>query len=278
MSSFVINSSEVAGCIGRNQYVKRHDMILKYLKSYAPKSYLNYSTKSGELAEADRVETVKRKLEMVDNTTARKLCQEVYKTVNKAESLSNYNVQVDQGVSTINEHLDKLSNFTSEEKQILQSEMRKQVFTRIGSKKESSVVNELPNIKLKRGYTSRYVIDGYTPTGQAIPILVGGKVDAFQTLSDGTEIVVEVKNRMRRLFERVVDYEYVQCMCYMYIHQSKKAKLVEKYNSEVREYDIDFTDSKWNDIAKGLYDFAQEVLALAHVHADSDEMELSIDL
>jgi hypothetical protein len=100
---------------------------------------------------------------------------------------------------------------------------------------------------------------------------VGGKVDAFQTLDDGTEIVVEVKNRMRRLFERVVDYEYVQCMCYMYIHQSKKAKLVEKYNSEVREYDIDFVDSKWTDIVKGLVDFTQEVLELAHNHADSDE-------
>ena len=64
---------------------------------------------------------------------------------------------------------------------------------------------------------------------------IGGKIDGI--LEDRT--VIEVKNRVHKLFNKVRDYEKVQTYCYMYILDSNKSHLVETHmNGKVPEVDI----------------------------------------
>ena len=56
-------------------------------------------------------------------------------------------------------------------------------------------------------------------------ILLKGKVDGI-----AGDTVVETKNRTRRLFKELREYERVQLECYMYLTGYQKAILTEHYN------------------------------------------------
>ena len=74
---------------------------------------------------------------------------------------------------------------------------------------------------------------------------IGGRIDGI--LENRT--IIEIKNRMHRLFNKIKDYEKVQTYCYMYILDSKKSQLVETYmNGRVPEtdmIDIDYENEFW---------------------------------
>lgn len=75
-----------------------------------------------------------------------------------------------------------------------------------------------------------------------------GKFDGFNEV--GT--LVEIKNRMRRLFGRVVDYEKVQVHVYMAMSNKTQAQLVERYKNEIMihtvDYDEDFMEGVLNEL------------------------------
>lgn len=51
-------------------------------------------------------------------------------------------------------------------------------------------------------------------------IFIGGKIDGFNN-EDGS--VIEIKNRVNKLFYNLRNYEKVQIMCYLHLFNSKKA-------------------------------------------------------
>lgn len=89
----------------------------------------------------------------------------------------------------------------------------------------------------KRKITS---IDGHT-------IYIGGKVDGIK--EDGT--VIEVKNRMRRFFDPLPEYDVIQLQTYLFILKATKGELVEqlkgsKVNIKTTEVEVD--SDMWNTI------------------------------
>ena len=60
--------------------------------------------------------------------------------------------------------------------------------------------------KVKRDNRWRDSVVGRTSV-TGVPIVVGGRVDGY---SGTTGALIEVKNRVHRLFDKVVDYEKVQ--------------------------------------------------------------------
>ena len=61
---------------------------------------------------------------------------------------------------------------------------------------------------------------------------VGEKVDGIAIDKDGNKIILEIKNRVNRLFNTVRDYEKVQCYAYMYALGYKYIHLSEILKSE----------------------------------------------
>lgn len=74
-----------------------------------------------------------------------------------------------------------------------------------------------------------------------------GYIDGFDTKS-GT--VIELKHRSRGLFKELREYERVQCFVYMKMLKTKRAKLIETYEGEQREYVIEWDDATWRRIEK----------------------------
>jgi uncharacterized protein YajQ (UPF0234 family) len=70
-------------------------------------------------------------------------------------------------------------------------------------------------------------------------IIISGKVDGIVKQSDEVFKIVEVKNRTRRLFHKVVSYEYCQVQCYMYILDQKECDIVEKFNNDINIFPVE---------------------------------------
>ena len=75
---------------------------------------------------------------------------------------------------------------------------------------------------------------------------VGGKIDGI--CADKT--IIEVKNRMHKLFYNLREYEKIQTYSYMFILESRKSQLVETYmkgkQPEVNIIDVEFEEIYWN--------------------------------
>src|SRR6056300_662246 len=75
-----------------------------------------------------------------------------------------------------------------------------------------------------------------------------GRVDRIQINEDGSKTLVEIKNRTKRLFNTVRDYENVQCQTYLQMLKDiKYCRLIEQYDSERKAYLIEKNDEAWRD-------------------------------
>jgi hypothetical protein len=76
---------------------------------------------------------------------------------------------------------------------------------------------------------------------------------------DGSRTLVEIKNRAKGLFNRVRDYEEVQCQTYLQmLGDINYCRLVEQFNDERKGYLIEKNDEKWrNDIVPKLQNFCE---------------------
>jgi len=251
-------------------------MILKYLRLYAPDSYALLKEITGQETQIEIASEVSKKLHKVDYSIDASIKTDIYNMVKLAVSSSNYKDKVCQTLSTIETKLAQTC-LTSEEKEIAQQELQKQLYTQIGTHKEAGVVSQLQNTQRIHGYFSRYVSDGYTPDGFAIPIYIGGKIDAIQTSDSGDKMIIEVKNRMNHLFNKVVEYERVQVYAYMFIHDIKSAKIVEKFHDTIVEHVVQFDNEYWVDIIKSMKVFVQEVYEIAHKYSNISTSDSETD-
>jgi hypothetical protein len=71
-----------------------------------------------------------------------------------------------------------------------------------------------------------------------------GKCDG---ICDEKSFLVEIKNRVHKFFDQVRDYELSQVQIYMYITGYREAKLVQKFNRQIKVDDISY-DSEYVDL------------------------------
>ncbi|MDF1867705.1 MAG: hypothetical protein P1U70_22995 [Saprospiraceae bacterium] len=94
---------------------------------------------------------------------------------------------------------------------------------------------------------------GTTSSGRRV--YVGGRMDG--KIKNGK--IIEVKNRMRRLFHTVRDYEKLQIMSYMFISKHGNATLVERFNDEMDTHEIEYDDDWFMRKVELLMAFAEEL-------------------
>lgn len=90
---------------------------------------------------------------------------------------------------------------------------------------------------------------------------LGGRLDGLRRDADGGLTIVEIKTRVNRLLG-VPTYERVQIHAYMFIHGTRRGRLVENFKSRVVEHVVDFDDVFWAGVTTALGDFWQRVLDL----------------
>ena len=218
----IIGASSVASAIGIG-FKKQPELIEELWKKYSP------STFEGQTKEEKALQI------LMWNTSTRKILEDAenFKSENSAEV-----AQKTRAVYHQIEH----SGLSAEDIVVAKDHLRKTLYTNHGTRNEYKTA-DADKAKLFEDDTF-YTHDICTIEGTLYQIV--GRIDRLQMNEDGSRTLVEIKNRAKGLFNRVRDYEEVQCQTYLQmLGDIKYCRLVEQFNDERKGYLIEKDDEKW---------------------------------
>jgi DNA polymerase III epsilon subunit-like protein len=218
----IIGASSVASAIGIG-FKKQPELIEELWKKYSP------STFEGKTKEDKALEI------LMWNTSTKKILEDAknFKSENSAEV-----AQKTRAVYHQIEH----SGLSAEDMVVAKDHLRKTLYTNHGTRNEYKTADADKANLLEDDTFYRY--DICTIEGTLYQIV--GRIDRLQMNEDGSRTLVEIKNRAKCLFNRVRDYEEVQCQTYLQmLGDIKYCRLVEQFNDERKGYLIEKNDEKW---------------------------------
>ena len=205
----IIGASSVATAIGCG-FKKQPELIEELWKRYSPDTF------EGKTKEDKALEI------LMWNTSTKKILEDVenFKSENSADV-----AQKTRAVYHQIEH----SGLSAEDMILAKDHLRKTLYTNHGTRNEYKTA-DADKAKLVEDDTF-YTHDICTIEGTLYQIV--GRIDRLQMNEDGTRTLVEIKNRAKGLFNRVRDYEEVQCQTYLQmLGDIKYCRLVEQFNDE----------------------------------------------
>ena len=218
----IIGASSVASAIGIG-FKKPPELIEELWKKYSPKTF------EGKTKDDKAVEI------LMWNTTTKKILEDAenFKSENSAD--------VAQKIRAVYHQIEH-SQLAPPDMVLAKDHIRKTLYTNHGTRNEYKTA-DADHAKLVEDDTF-YTCDICTIEGTLYQIV--GRIDRLQVDEDGSRILVEIKNRVKCLFNRVRDYEEVQCQAYLQmLGDVKYCRLVEQFNDERKGYLIEKNDEKW---------------------------------
>ena len=220
----IIGASSVATAIGCG-FKKQPELIEELWKRYSPDTF------EGKTKEEKALEI------LMWNTSTKKILEDAenFKSENSAD--------VAQKTRAVYHQIGH-SGLSAEDMVIAKDHLRKTLYTNHGTRNEYKTA-DADKAKLIEDDTF-YTHDICTIEGTLYQIV--GRIDRLQMNEDGSRTLVEIKNRAKGLFNRVRDYEEVQCQTYLQmLGDIKYCRLVEQFNDERKGYLIEKDDEKWKD-------------------------------
>jgi len=246
--SIFISVSEVSACIGRNPYKARSEALLAAFKKFDPSGY----RKSEQTFERERVESVLAREPAFKDL----LATSERSTKDRKDATEN-----EQKMMAALKALD----LTDREHKELTSHVRSTFNAAMGTQQESSVLADVRSYIGQDAHKDDRLYKRTMGTVEGIPWILGGRIDGLTPSGD----IVEIKNRTRRLFGRVPDYERVQVLCYCHLLDANKAYLIEKTQIDHAVHTIEFDADEFEIIRTDLEAFVRELLAMANKSSDA---------
>lgn len=239
-------ASEIAIITGHNKFENKDKVISRLLAEYFPdenkKIIQKLESKGIEVNPIDNKKYVEK--------IAKKYKIDIDKSLNNTlntKSVEDLNKCQKELVKTLEKELIK-NNVSEKEKKEATKAVKSLVNTNFGTKYENNGIemytleNNETVIESKRFYKTKIIdTDQYE-------VYVGGRVDGLCYNNEGELYkIIEVKNRMYRLFYNLRDYEKIQCHIYMKLLDLKNVDLVEclKTNKETK---INVIDVKFDNL------------------------------
>lgn len=218
-------ASSIAGLVGMHAYKKLDEAFEELWRKDDPESYFE----AFQRAEKKTAE------ELVSEALEKH--PEVRQMVDKAPEASG--VAAGARAEEQAAHVAGL-NLSAEHKKVLTEHVRKTAYCGYGTAREDFVFESLedllgqPCVKDPRFHTA--VVEG---------VKIGGRVDGMTQSGD----VVEIKNRVRRLFYRIPEYEKVQAHVYMVLKKTSIAHLVEHHMGKTHVSRLEFDPELWDAVS-----------------------------
>ena len=231
-----LKASEVAAIIGRNPYKPPNEVRDALWKKYWPGTFKG-KTKTDKAYDALSASEDAREALNSARAVHTKSSDEAESVFVKAKA----KIEADE-------------KLTATQKSEVTEFIRSQVYTGHGTRSEDKTSDKVENdegVRLVRD-NSFYSLDVCEIDGNAFQVV--GKIDRIEEKPDGSKTLVEIKNRTKRFFSVVPDYEYIQIQTYLQMLNLEKARLVQQFNSEVRSHAIARNDSFWFDEVMPLLD------------------------
>jgi len=253
MQRIVLVASELAIITGHNKYEKIQkaiDTVLnrsKIVKKYIPKSKVE--EKLLALSENEIV-VIKKELNLEGNATLKQVenmikQQVMTKSLNENISENESRVKADEvlkAMPTLNKCLEK--------------SLKQDLQMRRGNIKEDRNLDKTQqkrNITIDSRNAQMYEKELYVDPDKQFNVILRGKIDGMND-----EYVVETKNRTKRLFNMIPDYEKVQLNAYMFMTGKEKALHIECYNEDQNSVEYDFDKLFWDDCLSKIMSFVNE--------------------
>lgn len=242
----IIKASDVAACIGLNPYKPATEVRDELWKKYWPETF--EGTTKREEAQTS----------LAKSSEAQKILAfaVAFKAKDSAEAQSNYEKAKKDIENT---------TLSPEDRERVVEHLRSTCYTTHGTRSEDKTADKVME---ETGTTLLKDNAFYTlpllETEDGATFYVTGKVDRIEVAPDGRRTLVEIKNRTRRLFNSVREYENVQIQVYLRMLGLMRAKLIEQYNNTTATQLITRDEEIWdNNIWPGLLDFAIDLHARA---------------
>jgi hypothetical protein len=234
----IIGASSVASAIGKSQFKKQPELISELWKKYLPHTFEGQTREEEALLVLNSMDTTKKILTEAEGFKSEK-SDDVKQQTRKLFHQIEHSGLLPQDMLKAKEHI------------------RKTLSTNHGTRNEDKTAKfDKMAANLVEDDTF-YHYDICEIEGTFYQIV--GRVDRVQNNEDGSRILVEIKNRTNGLFNRVRDYEEIQCQTYMQMMKGiEYCRLVETYNGESKSYLIQKNDEKWTqEIVPKLQNFCE---------------------
>ncbi len=238
----IIGASSVAAAIGCG-FKKPGELVNELWKKYSPQTFKGSTKEEEALVVLNSLETTKKILQQAESfksETSTDVQQETRKLFHQIE----HSGLLPQEMVQAKEHI------------------RKTLYTNHGTRNEKKTAMFDKNATNLVEDDTFYKYDIYVIEGTLYQVV--GRIDRIQNNEDGSRTLVEIKNRANGLFNRVRDYEEVQCQTYLQMLEGiEYCRLVETYNGESKSYLIQKDYPKWkNEILPKLQNFCEYLHSL----------------
>ena len=207
-----VYASQIAVCIGANKHKKVNEAIEAMWQRIAPHSFFAAMQRNGLKTEDQSV----TELMALDDDVKHLVTQTL---VMSCES----SAQVAANYDTVTKKLEETA-LAGASRKLVDDVLKRNLYTTYGNAREHEM---LEYIRDTLGIQCRADPAFYKERMgevEGVPWFVGGKIDA---INEDRTLVVEIKNRVNRLFYRVPFYETVQVQSYLQLLDVDRGALVE---------------------------------------------------
>jgi len=244
--SIVIAASDVSAIVGKNRYKSQTNVLDIMWQRYAPETKTFFTSSEAAL-----------------NIICSEKSGRALRTLNEAISLAataGSSSVLQSVIEKATSDIKRNENLSVAEKQLTVEFLKSKTSTTFGTKAEKRTADIEQDMVSEMGIAVVEVDESFSmyllETDYHIYYLVG-RIDRLEFCPDGKVILVEIKNRVNRLFRRVPVYEYVQVQVYLKLLNLTEAKLIEQYNGETMKMDITYDDYFFeSEILPGVLEFA----------------------
>ena len=220
----VINlyASQVAAFINKNQYTPAIKIFLKLWNTYFLKLNDIKESERKRVKELDKSD--KDQLKKFEKKLKRDLVNDIETMCNKISK----NSDLKKAQTTLMKNIEGIDKLSDYEKKELNKSVEGMVNKKFGTKKEVNAY------QFYKENINQNVVNNLQPKVVTIfeykgfQLNINGKLDAM-TL-DGT--ILEIKNRMYKLFDEIREYEWIQIQMYLQMYKLDKGEIVEFMNKE----------------------------------------------
>jgi len=237
-----LHASSFAAFIGKHPYEKHHEAFEKVWQRTSPETYAQALQRHKKTTRDQQVEALKSSVPELQQTFQQ--AKAIGKERDSSAEVCDMQKQLYDVVSA------KVQS--DDDRKLVEEALRKELFTSFGTSNERSVLDILEHdchFELDDGVTDVVYAKTYETPKRKVPWKLVGKIDACT--KDGS-LLIEVKNRMHRLFMKAPEYERIQVETYLQLHETaERALLVEslKHNGSrtINIIPIDANNALWDE-------------------------------
>lgn len=247
---WLLYASEISGAIGKHKYKKKWEVLLQVWKRVSPKTF-------SDACERNKIKTTTEIVQdLIENIDAFKTA------VDKISECKTQHVHASNTVDIVNESLKEKEKELKQEKKKLQEKLstlpktdetkinavkveieqaqksieafevgRKELLSSVktehGEREEKTMIDAELIGKITENNSKFYSLEcGENPVKWGI----GGRIDGFR---NGT--LIEIKNRVNKIFDPLPEYDYIQVQCYMQLVDKPNAIVVQRLTNELKK-------------------------------------------